>query len=285
MKNISGALQTMFNTVTQFVMIDLYTIKLVSGQVLYYTSADISVTWNGHVYTALGPKITRDQIKLILGVQVDQLDVTFFPDTTDTINGQLFLWQVQAGLFDGAWFSLDRLFATSYSTTPTGSVSMFQGLVADCVVGRTSAKLTIKSPLDLLNSYLPRTTYQAGCTHNLFDAGCTLSSSAFAVSGSVIAPAPVAASINCSLNQPAGWFTLGYLTYTSGVNNGLSRGISYYVPGNIYFSYPFPAAPAVGDTFTAYPGCDKQQNTCTSKFNNLAHYRGFPYIPVPETAT
>jgi hypothetical protein len=42
--------------------------------------------------------------------------------------------------------------------------------------------------------------------------------------------------------------------------------------------------PNTGDTFTAYPGCDKTQNTCTSKFNNLVNFGGFPYVPVPEAA-
>jgi len=50
------------------------------------------------------------------------------------------------------------------------------------------------------------------------------------------------------------------------------------------FNSPLPFAPNAGDAFTAYPGCDKTQNTCTAKFNNLANFEGFPYVPAPETA-
>jgi hypothetical protein len=32
------------------------------------------------------------------------------------------------------------------------------------------------------------------------------------------------------------------------------------------------------------PGCDRTIATCTSVFNNAAHFGGFPYIPTPETA-
>jgi uncharacterized phage protein (TIGR02218 family) len=47
---------------------------------------------------------------------------------------------------------------------------------------------------------------------------------------------------------------------------------------------PLPLVPSAGDAFTAYPGCDKTQATCTTKFANLGAFRGFPFIPQPETA-
>jgi hypothetical protein len=47
---------------------------------------------------------------------------------------------------------------------------------------------------------------------------------------------------------------------------------------------PFPFTVAVGDAFTAYPGCDKTVNTCTVKFSNLVNFGGEDNIPKPETA-
>lgn len=41
---------------------------------------------------------------------------------------------------------------------------------------------------------------------------------------------------------------------------------------------------SAGDAFTIYPGCDKQQSTCSAKFNNLIHFRGFPYVPENSAA-
>lgn len=37
--------------------------------------------------------------------------------------------------------------------------------------------------------------------------------------------------------------------------------------------------------FTAYPGCDKTNGSggC-AKFANTARFKGFPFVPVPETA-
>jgi uncharacterized phage protein (TIGR02218 family) len=287
MKNVSSALQALFQANTQFLMADLYTITLTNGTVLAYTSADITINWNSTSFTCLGPKLTRDRIKTMLGVQTDTLDITFFPEPTDLILGNLFLSEVIAGLFDGAWVTLDRLFLSDWRTG-VGSVNMFSGLVGNCVAGRTSAKLTVQSPLDRLNIQMPRNTYQPGCQHNLFDAGCKVVQASYALGG-LVGAAPQAALINSNLSSPgvipSQWLVLGYVTFLSGALNGLSRGVSQTNDaGVIRFSYPFPVAPAVGDHFVAYPGCDHQQSTCTTKFANIINFRGMPYVPVPETA-
>jgi hypothetical protein len=54
--------------------------------------------------------------------------------------------------------------------------------------------------------------------------------------------------------------------------------------GMFALTQPLPYAPAAGDTFVVYPGCDKSQRTCQIKFGNLANFGGFPYVPAPETA-
>lgn len=47
---------------------------------------------------------------------------------------------------------------------------------------------------------------------------------------------------------------------------------------------PLQSAPASGDAFTVYQGCDHTPGTCRSKFNNLPNFRGFPYVPPPQMA-
>jgi len=48
--------------------------------------------------------------------------------------------------------------------------------------------------------------------------------------------------------------------------------------------YPLPFAPAFGDAFTVYAGCDRTLATCQGRFNNKANFRGFPFVPPAETA-
>lgn len=82
-----------------------------------------------------------------------------------------------------------------------------------------------------------------------------------------------------------GYFTQGVVTFTSGLNTGLSRFVIEYQAGGltkIIDALPYPPSP--GDAFTILPGCDKSQPTCDHKFSNLIHFGGQPFIPQPETA-
>ena len=66
--------------------------------------------------------------------------------------------------------------------------------------------------------------------------------------------------------------------------NGQSYAIKSQGGGTFALLVPLPALPAIGDTLTVYPGCDKTKTTCAGKFGNLVHFQGQPYIPVPEIA-
>ena len=80
------------------------------------------------------------------------------------------------------------------------------------------------------------------------------------------------------------YFDNGQIAFTSGANAGLVKAVRQYLGQQFTFNSPLPFVPTAGDTFIAYPGCDKTQATCTTKFSNLVNFEGFPYVPVPETA-
>jgi hypothetical protein len=82
----------------------------------------------------------------------------------------------------------------------------------------------------------------------------------------------------------SGYWSQGVITFTSGANNGLSAFVEASASsGAVKLRTPLPVAPTVGDTFSIIPGCDKSQATCKGKFNNLAHFTGFPFVPTPES--
>lgn len=87
------------------------------------------------------------------------------------------------------------------------------------------------------------------------------------------------------LVQATGYFSLGMVKWDTGNNAGLSQSIREHRAGAqliMFGAMPFNVQ--VGDTFTAYPGCDKLLTTCQNKFVNQANFAGAPYIPSPETA-
>ena len=162
-------------------------------------------------------------------------------------------------------------------------VNLFTGRFADVTLGRTEFQVRVNSLTESLNINLPRNIYQPGCTHVLYDSGCGLTKSTYGTS-STITSGSTTSQLNCALSTGAGYFNRGSIKFISGALAGVTRTVKNYSPGSIGLLLPLPNIPAIGDTFIAYAGCDKQQSTCTSKFNNLAQFRGAPYIPVPMTA-
>ena len=288
-----GALAALLAT-RQFNWAGLYKITLVNGGTYYYTTSDVPITFNGNTYITAAKsgvvfnRKTGSKIKWRIGVEVDTLQFDLVPNG-GTINGQDYLTAIDQGVFDGADVTFYHAYWPQGSwvplVSPTGILTMFAGRVAPVSAGSTSATFTINSYLDLLNQNLPRNIYQAGCINTLGDTGCTINLAALAVAGTVLTGTG-AASINATLANATGYFNLGKVTFTSGANNGISRGVKQYTNGSpsvIALMSPFPNIPAIGDTFNVFPGCDKLQTTCVNKFSNLPNFRGFPYIP--ENAT
>jgi uncharacterized phage protein (TIGR02218 family) len=91
--------------------------------------------------------------------------------------------------------------------------------------------------------------------------------------------------ITTNLSQASNYFTLGYITFLTGNNAGLSYNIKANTSiGVLQTSSPLNFPATVGDTFNAYAGCDKQLSTCSTKFSNQSNFRGTPFVPAPYTA-
>lgn len=267
----------------QFFMADFYTITLLTGIVLRYTDADGDLAYNGNIYTSTSPKIVRDRTKLTVGIQVDTMNVTMYSGINDLIQGVPFPQFANNGGFDGARMRVDRCFMATYGDTSAGLVNIFTGTVSDVKPSRTEILLQVSSDMQLLNIPMPRNVYAPACSHNLYDSACGAIKNNFAAT-TICGAGTTTLTLNCALTQAAGYFDTGTITFTSGNNAGATRTVKSYAPGVFTLSLPLHFTPAIGDSFTAYAGCDKSQATCAGKFNRLISFRGFPYIPVPEAS-
>lgn len=282
MKTASPALIALLAT-NQYLMADLYTITLLNGTVLRYTDADGDLVYGGNTYASTSPKIIRDRVKTVIGVQVDSMSVTLYAGINDLVQGIPFPQFASNGGFDGARLQVNRTFMAAYGDTSAGVLNVFTGRISDVKPSRTEIKLTVTSDLELLNIPMPRNVYSPGCTHNVYDAGCGAVKASFGAASSCTAGSSKTQLI-CGLTHYSGYFDAGTITFTSGQNAGATRTIKGYTQGVINLSLPLSYVAAAGDTFTAYAGCDKSKATCSGKFNRLASFRGFPFIPVPETS-
>lgn len=283
MKSASSALITLLNSGQNFLMADLFTFTLVGGFVARYTNVESSITVGGHTFNGNDIIIARSKTRIMIGVEVDTMDMTVNALPSHLLNGTPWLQAVRQGALDGASLLVERLFMPTWGDTSCGTVILFSGTVAGADVGRTSAKLTVNSLLSLLNVQMPRNVFQPPCRNVLYDGGCTLSKAAFGVAGTS-GSGSTASVIVTGLSNPAGYFSLGTITFNTGANTGVSRSVKVYASGNAQLALPLLTAPTTGDAFTIYAGCDHTQATCVSKFNNVLNFRGEPYIPIPETA-
>lgn len=291
MKTISAAFLAMLNSSKSLVMADLYTITLRNGTVLRYTGADVDIVYSGNTYlspkSSNAPGFQRGNTRCAVGLNVDSLEVDMLYDSTTRINSLTPASFTAFGGFDNCKVQVDKALAPDWSNpVVNGVVNLFTGVVAEAKIEAGKVALTVNSALRQLNTQFPRNYFLPQCNHALFDRGCTLNKASYAFSGTVgnSGGSPTTTTFSSNSTQADGYFALGYVTWVTGANAGITSPVKWSGSANGAFVliYPLASAPAVGDTFTAYPGCDKTYSTCSAKFNNLTHFRGYPYVPTPE---
>lgn len=299
----AGALVNLLLT-KSFISVDLYTFTLSTGEVLKYATGVVPVlvpgygTWDAQTVLVEVPSgSSNGTAHWKAGVDVDTWQVAMVPrpvgiDGTlnpDTIGTVPFLQAVRLGFLDEAQVQVDRAFFPTWpggapqSMSPVGVITLFFGEVAAVDIMRSQAIVSINSHLDILSTAMPKNVWQAGCRHRLFDSGCGLSAAAFKMSGTATGGSGNTFTSAVAAPGGSGTYTLGRIVMTSGANDGFSRTVRLWSSGTFTLLAPFPFTVQAGDTFDAYPGCNKTMATCTA-FANLDNYGGEPFVPVPETA-
>ncbi len=285
MKTASAALQAFVLQNRKLIVAELYTFTLTNGEVIRMTTFDQNVTVGGNTYKSTGAQLKRGKIQQSIGLSSQPLQLTIQATIKHlTPLSQVPLLQAIAqGYFDGALFELDRLIfgPGGVSDQSLGVTTLFVGVFGDAQLTPIDALIKIDSDLKKLNLQWPFHIIQPSCHHTLFDPECTLNRASFAVAA-IVSAGSTPTIIQCNLVQASGYFAQGDIYYPRG-------GVTYkptvklYTTGVITLNTPLPFSPNAGDTFTAYPGCDFTQATCSSRFNNLANYGGQDYTPVPES--
>ena len=162
---------------------------------------------------------------------------------------------------------------------------MFLGLVSALnKVGRQSATVNVKSDLVLLDVQMPRDLFEPQCGWTWGDVNCGVNQEDFAEVGTV-GPSPTRSILPWS--GATDDFALGKITMSTGDGVTRVRTISRVASGNLYLAYPLDFDPAEDDTFTAYPNCRRMKDRCILFHGDpewRSKFKGFPFVPVAETA-
>jgi hypothetical protein len=308
-KQASAALIALLNSSTEFIMADLWTFTLQGGTQYLFSGGMTAVTDQptGRAF-ALGPRFERSTVKVVIGIQSDELDVRIYPQTTDLLGGTSWEQAVWQGQLDGATVQLERAFMGAsgggWGDTSAGTVVLFAGRVSDLEVSRTMIGLKVRSHLELLNIEMPRRLWQPQCNHNFGDAMCGYDR----VNGKNAEGTPTGVGVvnftavaGSTATVIQGWtgsglYYLGTLIGVSGANAGQQRTILGYSATTLSLKLAFLSTPAAGDQFQALPGCDRTLLTCANTYrnsrvtstgynpSNAERFGGFPFVPPPENA-
>ena len=284
-----GALATLLNSRAPLVKADIYTLTLAGGTVLRWSGSDQALVVNSQTYT-LGPKIKRDRVRFVVGVEVSSLNVTLWDEGGTLINGKSLVAFAAARALFGAKLKLSRVFWGHTDPGPVGSLLWFTGRIADTKVDRYEVKVAVKSDVELLDVMVPGEVYQPRCLNTLYDSACGAPRASYVTTSAASAATSAARTVfGHTLGAGVGFYDLGVVKFTSGANAGISRTVKQHLSTTLAVLQPWPFPVAVFDTFEIVPGCNRSftdTNGCPKFFSTedrVRRFRGQPFIPVPET--
>lgn len=312
MKNFSLTLTNILASGGPLYRADLFQIgPCDNGAVIYATNGQQDIVYNGisglatYSATAFG-SWSRGSLTTKIGLSSNGLDLTVMADPTNvpvyfpgTSNGALLLDGIKRGLLGQAPVTIYTVYMPNYGqgliSGGIGAETKFIGMVGPVKeVGLTKAVISVQDMLYYLNIKIPRKVFQPSCSHTLYDQVCTMVSTSFQRSGTVLAvtyPYQFTTTAHLAPISAAGTFTLGTITWTTGKNAGLTSFVRTWTAGGGSDTIVLDVQPifgvSAGDTFTINQGCNKTFTSCLDFQGNTNAYINFggqPFIPVPETA-
>lgn len=205
-------------------------------------------------------------------------------DNMDAKGALMVLGITEKDIACGLWDLCEvHVFRVNWMKPDDGAERLKRGWFGEISVGRDHFNNEVRGITQKLQQKIGEVV-SASCKADLFDSRCKVVAeegkwkfSDVPVS-SVVSTQVLTAS---ALEQAAGFFDAGKLTWTTGANVGLSMEIRAHREGGVIVlqeAMPFPIA--AEDQFTIYAGCLKRHDVdCTTKFDNIINFRGFPFIP------
>ncbi len=155
---------------------------------------------------------------------------------------------------------------------------IFKGLVTNCEFNDFEAELNCEPISSALRAPGLRKTYEPSCVHSLYSQhGCKVDKTAHAVASSVVSQQN-GKILTLPQTYPDDFFAGGYVEIESALymiasNTGNTITLSRFAL--------FTGNPAI----TLYPGCQHTRQDCHNKFNNIANFGGFPWMPMKNPYT
>ena len=276
MKSLPGALATHVALGTTTLAYGLR-ITRADAAVYAFTSAAENVTLSSVVYQS-APGLDISSIAITAGAAVDNLELTTLDDASVFTRAD-----VLGGLWRNAAFVILR-----YNTaSPTDGVeTLMAGTLGEIHYMRNSLTVELRGLQQYLQQPLGSLSSKT-CRARLGDTLCTEALGPWTHTATVTTATSNQVFTASSLVQAADYFGEGVLTWTGGLNVGLSQKVKTHDTGGVLtLSLAMFQTVQVGDTFSVIAGCRKRMaEDCIAKFDNVLNFQGEPHLPGIDAVT
>lgn len=244
------------------------------GVILGFTDLDADITLDSVTYSA-ATGFTPTAIEASSQLNVDNLDIEgMLADATITEA------DIMAGLYD---FAEIEIFMVNYTDLTQGTLKLRRGWLGEVSMHSGQFLAEVRGLTQRLSQHIGE-LFSASCRATLGDSRCGVTLSNYTVTGSVTSVTNAQQLVDSSRSESSALFTFGNITFSSGLNNGLSMEIKehYFTAGigaTFILALPMPFTIVVGDSYSMTQGCDKTLTTCRDRYSNAINFRGEPHVP------
>lgn len=215
--------------------------------------------------------ITPGIVQSSCSIGIDNMNIEGVIDS-DTIKTE----DVVAGRFD---FAELEVFAVNYQDSSQGKLLLKKGWLGEVVLVNNQFTAEVRG-IGERTSAVIGDLYTPSCRVKFGDNSCKLNVELYTVSGTISTVNSNHVLIDDSRAEETGYFTAGKITFTSGLNEGISMEVKEYsTGGTIILTLPMPYTVSAGDGYSMIAGCNKSFATCVNRFDNAINFRGEPHVP------
>lgn len=153
-------------------------------------------------------------------------------------------------------------------------ITIWKGRVAGFSVTKNTVDISLSPNFSISRQPGLRAMFEVTCRHHLYSTRCGVVRDNYLQTTNITASANSGRTLTCpgAVSMGDGFYTGGTLVHL---------GIPYFIlnhTGSTLTMYNATAGLG-GQTVALYPGCDRRNQTCRSKFLNAVNFGGFPWMP------
>ena len=249
--------------------ITLYTFAR-GATVWRYTDQDADVTDSGVTYRAAA----------IAHGDYQKTDESAAGETTVTVSEETpIVADLDAIGMDGVPITCTIRQTHALVGTPSTAVR-FKGRVTQRKIGNGSCEFTVASLAALFERPLLRVLHSPTCQWTVYGPGCGVDPGPFTTTGCVVsAISGQTLTVADAALQADDYYTAGYVTVETGSAAGEKVFIQTHTGSSLACLTRLPAGLTTSDTVAITAGRDGLEETCRTKFSNIAYFLGFARMP------